>query len=295
MRAMRCAVRLLAGGCVAASLLGGCDRFRRGPEDAGVADAGPRGPSVVRLPPTDDHWQLVGTSWPGATGSQGAVLLLHQLGSNRAEWGKLVERLQRPPAIRVLAIDLRGHGESALRVRGETSQGPVFERQTWESFGEDPARWAGLKDDAVAGARHLFNTGEVRSVVVVASSIGASAAVAGLFNGPSNELRVTGLAMVSPGLDYHGIQTLPRIEEYAGVPTIPPRTAWMMAGERDEESARAVATLAAAARGINVERVIVPGSDAHGVSLLNADATDARWDALDRYIRATLRAPARAR
>jgi len=36
---------------------------------------------------------------------------------------------------------------------------------------------------------------------------------------------------------------------------------------------------------------VVPASDAHGVSLLNAEP--ARWDALERYVRTVLRAPRR--
>nr|MBK7070627.1 hypothetical protein [Deltaproteobacteria bacterium] len=133
---MRRAEQILAWSCVAAALLGGCKRWRGGGEDAGVPDAGPRGPALVQLPPTEERWQWVGTLYPGADGQTGAVLLLHQLGSNRAEWQPLIDRLQQPPAITVLSLDLRGHGDSV--------RGPQSDRQTWEGFGEDPARWAGL-------------------------------------------------------------------------------------------------------------------------------------------------------
>ncbi len=279
MRAMRSAERILAWSCVAAALLGGCKRWRGGAVDAGVPDTGPRGPSMVQLPPTEERWQWVGTLYPGADGLAGAVLLLHQLGSNRAEWQPLVDRLQRPPAITVLSLDLRGHGDSV--------RGPQSDRQTWEGFGEDAARWAGLPRDAVAGARYLFNAGAARSVVVVGSSIGASAAVAGL----ADEPRVVGLAMISPGLGYHGLDALGPMRSYAAMPTTPARTAWLMAAERDGESARAVTTLATEASGITVEQAVVPSSDAHGVSLLNAEP--ARWDALERYVRTVLRAPRR--
>jgi pimeloyl-ACP methyl ester carboxylesterase len=277
---MRRAERILAWSCVAAALFGGCKRWRGGGEDAGVPDAGPRGPAVVQLAPTEERWQWVGTLYPGAEGTTGAVLLLHQLGSNREEWRPLIDRLKLAPAITVLSLDLRGHGDSV--------RGPQSDRQTWEGFGEDPARWAGLPRDAVAGARYLFNEGAARSVVVVGSSIGASAAVAGL----ADEPRVVGLAMISPGLAYHGLDALGPMRAYAVLPTTPPRTAWMMAAERDEESARALATLATEAAGIAVERAVVPASDAHGVSLLNADP--ARWDALERYVRTVLRAPRRS-
>ena len=277
---MRSAVRLLAWSWVALALGGGCKRWRGGAEDAGVVDAGPRGPAAAEFE-TDDHWKLEGTLSPGAEGSTGAVLLLHQLGSNRAEWQPLVERLQRPPAVAVLALDLRGHGESV--------QGPRSERQTWESFGEDAALWAGLARDAAAGAQYLLTSGAARSLVVVGSSIGASAAVAGL----ASESHVVGLAMISPGLAYHGLDALAPMRAYAGaVDAGPPRTAWLIAGERDEGSAAAVAALTTEAAGITVEHAVVAGSEAHGVALLNADAT--RWDALERYVREALHAPRRA-
>ena len=277
---MRSAERIVAWSWIAASLLGGCQRWRHRGEDAGPTDAARPGPVVVQLPPTEEHWQWVGTLSRGAEGQTGAVLLLHQLGSNRAEWQPLVDRLQRPPAVTVLSLDLRGHGDSV--------RGPQSERQTWEGFGEDPVRWAGLSRDAVAGARYLFNVVAARSVVVVGSSIGASAAVAGL----ADEQRVAGLAMISPGVAYHGLDALAPMRAYAVLPTTPARTAWIMAGEGDVESAAAVATLATEATGIAVERAVVPASDAHGVSLLNADPT--RWDALERYVRTVLRVPRRA-
>lgn len=271
----------MAWSCVAAALLGGCKRWRGRGDDAGVVDAGPRGPAAVELP-TEDRWQLASTLHPGADGATGAVLLLHQLGSHREEWQPLVARLQLPPAVTVLALDLRGHGDSV--------QGPQSARQTWEGFGEDPARWAGLPRDAVAGARYLFtaNAGAVRSVVVVGSSIGATAAVAGL----ADEPRVVGLAMISPGVAYHGLDALGPMRAYAVLPTVPARTAWMMAAAGDVESARDLGTLVTEAPGLRVERAVVPGSDAHGVALLNA--APARWDALEAYIRGVLRAPRRA-
>ncbi len=270
----------MAWSCVAAALLGGCKRWRDRGADAGVADAGPRRPAVVQLPPTEERWQWVGTLYPGADGATGAVLLLHQLGSNRGEWQPLVARLQDPPAVTVLALDLRGHGDSV--------RGPQSERQTWEGFGEDPARWGGVPRDAVAGARYLFNAGAARSLVVVGSSIGGTAAVAGL----ADEPRVVGLAMISPGVAYHGLDALGPMRAYAVLPTVPTRTAWMMAAAGDVESARDLGTLATEAPGMRVERSVVPGSDAHGVALLNA--APARWGALEAYIRGVLRAPRRA-
>jgi pimeloyl-ACP methyl ester carboxylesterase len=292
---MRRAERLLAWSWVAVALLGGCERWRNRGADAGAADAGPVGPSPVQLE-TDDGWRLAGTLHPGAPGATGAVLLLHQLGSSRAEWQPLVGLLQRPPAVTVLALDLRGHGESV--------QGPQNARQTWEGFGEDPARWAGLANDAAAGARYLYAAGAAQSVVAVGSSIGGSAAVVGLAEMPravagadaavalAAERQIVGLALVSPGLAYHGLETPDAMRRYAGLATTPARTVGMTAGDRDGESASALATLAAQASPLRVERAGGAASDAHGVSLLNADP--ARWASLDRYIRTVLGMPLRA-
>lgn len=276
---MRSVARWMALGCVAASLLGGCGRKASPSADAGAPDTGPRRPEVQEIR-TRDNWRLAGTLYPGAAStSQVAVLLLHQLGSNRGEWGPLVERLQQPPAVTVLTLDLRGHGDS--------TRGPSSDHQTWEGFGEDPQRWEGLATDARAGAQLLMTIAGARSLAAVGSSIGGSAALAGL----ADDGHLVGLALVSPGTRYHGLDALAPMRTYATTLTVPPRTAWMTLGGRDAESARSLPALLAEATGIMVNPVVVTDSEAHGVSLLVQDPTGARWNALDRYVRAALRVP----
>ncbi len=253
----------------------GCRGMLGGARDAGAPDAGPTGPVTLRLPATRDGWQLAATLWSGAPGAPtGAVLLLHQLGSDRDEWRPLVERLQRAPAVMVLALDLRGHGDSV--------QGPTSTHQRWEEFGDDATRWVGVAVDAAAGLRPLVGVGGARTVVAIGSSLGGSAAFAGL----ASEPRVVGLGWVSPGLAYRGLDAVAPLHEFVSAPTAARRSLWMIAAEGDPGSTAAMATLAGAAGSVPVVRTVVAGSDAHGVALLNADP--ARWDALDRWARDAL-------
>lgn len=245
--------------------------------DAGADAAARRGPAAVQLPPTPDRWSLTGTLTLGADNHGAAVLLLHQLGSTRAEWSQLVERLQRPPAVTVLALDLRGHGESV--------QGPGGSDERWESFGEDPAKWEGLRHDALAGVQFLRMSGGARSVVIVGSSIGSSAALMA-----AAELdQVAGLVMVSPGAVYHGLDVLPSVAGFLSrsqqrAPVL------LLAGDQDTYSVEGVSTLGDA-MGTVAERQVYPGRE-HGVSLCNVDPE--RWNRVETFIRRALGVPRRA-
>lgn len=260
--------------CLTLLLALGCSGKRAA--DAGVDAGARRGPSTVQLPPTADRWSLTGTLTLGADNHGAAVLLLHQLGSSRAEWSQLVERLQRPPAVTVLALDLRGHGESV--------QGPGGSDERWESFGEDPTKWEGLRRDVSAGVQFLRMSGGARSVVIVGSSIGSTAALQG-----AAELdQVAGLVMISPGLAYHGVDVLPSVAGFAQrsqqrSPVL------LVAGDQDTYSVEAVSTLGDA-MGTVAERQVYPGRE-HGVSLCNVDPE--RWSRVEGFIRQALGVPRR--
>src|SRR5512137_616212 len=74
---------------------------------------------LVRLTAHDDLG-LVGAYFPVETTNAPAVLLLHSFGKDRTEWDAIAPMLQRN-GLAVLALDLRGHGESSRRL---TADGP---------------------------------------------------------------------------------------------------------------------------------------------------------------------------
>ncbi len=252
-------------------------------DDAGDAAADSARPSrpvpvSIQLPPTVDRWRPWATVAAGARPDL-AVVLVHQLGSNRREWQPLVARLQQRDAITTLALDLRGHGDSV--------RGPRDERVSWESFGTDPERWMAAAYDVLAAVTYLRSQGAVR-VVIVGSSMGASAALLAatgtLPPGAPTLLdppEVNGLALLSPGLAYRGVDIREPMETWL----TRRRPLLLFAGERDGTSADAVSVLAPV-QGQGLDRAVFPGASEHGVALCNA--VPDRWVRLERWIRQTL-------
>jgi len=122
---------------------------------------------------TEDNVMLVGDFYEG--GEKG-IILLHILGATRSVWRDFAQELQRD-GYSVLAIDLRGHGESDLNFR---------------IFGEK--EFNDMILDARAAKRFLSK----EQNVVIGASIGANTAIKF-----ANE--VDAAIALSPGLNYRGI------------------------------------------------------------------------------------------
>ncbi len=265
-----------------ASLLMIACKPKHAPTDAATDARAPSRPSasVVQLAPALDGWRSTATLFPGADPGVG-VVLVHQLGSNRGEWAALVAKLQEGRAVTSLAVDLRGHGDSTT--------GPRDKRVMWESFGTDRERWSCTALDVLAAVQSLRLAG-ARRVAVVGSSIGGSAALLAATStlgsyAPPPSAEIDALALLSPGLDYHGLETAEPMRRYLATH----RPLLMFAAEGDDESAAAVQALAPGNLP-DVEAEVFAGTTAHGVSLCNL--APARWARLDAWIRRALGVPA---
>lgn len=195
---------------------------------------------------TSDGVTISGTFVGGDEGEDQApgpvAVLVHQLGSTRAEWTPLVEALTRAPRISVLAIDLRGHGEST-RAGERTLDFNAFDEGDWAKLEIDVA-------GAVALARERF---EANRIVLVGSSIGSSAVIRAAASDPS----IAAVAAISPGRAYRGVDAMTPIAALSGRPFL----AIASSGEADSaESARAMA----AATGGEVQ--LYRGT-AHGIAI----------------------------
>lgn len=265
---MRRCLGLLA---VLIPLAAGCDRFSRREPPRPVVQR--HEPEQVQLPPTADRWVPRATLVRGATPER-AVLLVHQLASDRSEWAPLVHRLREAPAITTLAIDLRGHGES--------TRGPMGNAVSWTSFGTDAAQWAGVVSDVTSAAGYLAQLQATR-VVLVGSSIGASACA----QVAASRAEVEGLVMISPGLSYQGLDARQPFGAFiAG--GHPPHRALLLGAAGDPPAAEALPVLARLGVG-RVESTLFPNERRHGVSLCNTRSE--RWDRIESFIRQTLDAP----
>lgn len=148
---------------------------------------------------TEDGVTISGDYYAGR-GAEG-VLLLHMMPATKASWKDFAPRL-REQGMHVLAIDLRGHGDS--------DGGPTG----YKTF-SDAEHQAGIKDVA-AGVAFLMGHGVAPdSLSIIGASIGANLAIryAGEHEGVRNVIAL------SPGIDYRGVLT----EPYLGVSGRPRR------------------------------------------------------------------------
>jgi alpha-beta hydrolase superfamily lysophospholipase len=146
---------------------------------------------------TDDGISIAATWYEPSLRPAPAVILVHMLGRSRRDWDGFASRLA-SSGIGALAIDLRGHGESA-------------------SGGTAPDYSAMVKD--VAAARRYLNTrGDVRPsrIGIAGASIGANLAALEAAADPG----IASVALLSPSLDYRGLRIEAAVRKYGNRPML---------------------------------------------------------------------------
>jgi esterase/lipase len=184
---------------------------------------------------TIDDWSIRGTLY---NSNGNSVLLLHGLGDHRTAWVEFARVLQ-DKGYKVLAIDMRGHGESTLK--GSTTK-------TWEQFTVQD--YASMAKDLSAAQEFL---GE-KNISIIGASIGANIALNYAAGG-----KVSSLVLLSPGLNYHDIKAEPAMRLYKG-------PVYIAAADMDQYSADSASQLYRLASG-EKELEITSGSS-HGTVLL---------------------------
>lgn len=137
-----------------------------------------------------DYYQASGVSARG-------LLLLHMMPAVRASWKAFAEKAQ-SAGFHVLAVDLRGHGES----QGGPSEASLAKGgpDGYRSFSD--AEHQASQMDVEAGAEFLKGRGAA-SIYLGGASIGANLALQYLAEYPEAKAAF----LLSPGLDYRGIKT----------------------------------------------------------------------------------------
>jgi len=241
----------------------GCAEKTSGPGSGGnqtPAAAPQNTPSVGETPlvtgqrvvfNSSDGVELAGFLVPGSPGGPG-VCLFHMMGKDRNSWGDLPARLN-AGGCTVLAVDLRGHGESRAR---KTAGGE--ERLDYRTM--TPAQFAGMVDDVGSAVRYLTGPGKAdpNRVVIIGASIGANAAFLAARDLPG----VVGCALLSPGLDYRGL----KVEEAAA--GYGERRLFLVAARGDRYSQDTVLALAARTSPDQTSTRLIDG-DAHGTQMLD--------------------------
>ena len=211
-----------------------------------------------------DGLELAAEFRPADSTSPAGAVLVHMLGSDRHAWQSFAQRLQRA-GVATIAFDMRGHGESRRQPRGSVS---------FQSF--TTAEWMAALNDIDAAVIALRERGvDPERIAVIGASIGANLSLHYAANHPD----VAAAVLLSPGLDYRGVDTKRALDRYM------PRPLLLMASEGDAYAAQSCSTLAAAAHEAFVELRLYPGS-AHGTDML--DVSDAAAPQIIQWIELTL-------
>lgn len=136
---------------------------------------------------TNDNVNLVGTYYQ-ATGTTG-VLLLHMMPATKESWESFATKLQ-SAGFNVLAIDLRGHGESDGGANG------------YKNF-SDADHQASIHD--VEAAVEFLKSKKVSQISIAGASIGANLALWYMADHPDIKKGI----LLSAGYNYHGVVTEP--------------------------------------------------------------------------------------
>lgn len=177
-----------------------------------------------------------------AENAKGTVLLLHGLGSNLDEWYYFSRDLNRE-GWATIAFDFRGHGDSLEQ------QGRELD---WMKFNL-AARESALRD--VEAAAKLAEPG--KPLWLMGSSFGANMAVR--YGAAHPE--VSGLVLLSPGLEHAGIEITGNISALNGRPVL------LAAAEGDPYAAGSVKYLDEQL-GEPKKMLVYEGSDGHGQAML---------------------------
>ncbi len=174
------------------------------------------------------------------------LVLAHMVGSNRAAWEPFATRAQRAGYL-CLAFDARGHGESI---------GQGGQRLSYRNF--DTPDWLAIVNDMAAAHKALVENGaDPANVAVVGASIGANLALQ--YAVAHRDVAAT--VMISPGLDYKGVETEQPLKDLGKRPVL------LVTSRGDSYSAQSCATLKKAASGFCELREYA--GSAHGTNLLD--------------------------
>ena len=188
---------------------------------------------------TLDGVEIKGHYWQG---SNTAVLLLHMMPATKESWSNFAELLNKT-GFTVLAIDLRGHGESL-------TQG--IRKLDFRKF-SDAEHQASIKDVEAAVA-YLTAEG-AKNIYITGASIGANLAL--LYQSQHPEIKKT--VLLSAGLDYRGALAEPAARKLQAE-----QASFIVEGSSDVSCSGTAKKLASL---INGSKASIFNTAAHGTNL----------------------------
>ncbi len=178
-----------------------------------------------------DGFELIATYIPPAKEHAAGVILMHMYCGKRQDWEPLLAGLKEA-GYAVLAFDFRGHGQS--KAGGKVDIEKLSDKKA-------EALCAGLALDAAAAAAFLDGRPEVDAsrLALIGGSVGANVCLNHAVRNPA----VKAIVLLSPGLDYLGIESKSAMKACANRPI------FMLASRPDVDSVKCVETLADVAKG----------------------------------------------
>ena len=194
---------------------------------------------------TDDGIQIAATWYEPPSRSAPAVILVPMLHRTRRDWDGVGARLA-SEGIGALAIDLRGHGDSA----GVATEG-------------EPPDYSAMVADLSAARRFVASRVHGR-VGIAGASLGANLAALEASGDPA----IASLALLSPSLDYRGLRIEAAVRKYGDRPAL------LVSSDDDPYATRSVKDLQKAGGG--TREGLLLSQAGHGTTMLGRNADLAR-------------------
>lgn len=148
---------------------------------------------------TSDGIEIIGDFYQTKNKNDTAIIMLHMMPTDRSSWKNFAMKLQKD-GFQSLAIDLRGHGES-INQNNKTLN--------YQKFSDAEHQDSIL--DIEAAAKFFLRKGlKLNQILLIGASIGANLALEFQAENPL----IKGVILLSPGLNYRGIETEPLIKRF---------------------------------------------------------------------------------
>ena len=206
---------------------------------------------------TDDGVRLAGLYHPADRSGAYTWVLLHGLGSYKEEWEPFA-RQAAGQGNGIFLFDARGHGES-----NHLKSGGAISYKDWQSTGPG-SPWSRMPSDVASAFQMLrkrFGLSDTE-IAVGGASLGANVALVYA----SAHASVPALLLLSPGIEYAGIQAPSAFYAYRGRPV------FMAASPNDAYAYSSARRLADLSPGPACR--MVDGKNGHGVNMLDAEFTE---------------------
>ncbi len=204
---------------------------------------------------TTDSWDIYFTLYYSkeehdVTAPDTAVVLVHQLGSDRSDYDELVPLLHEGlPTADIIAMDWRGHGKS-------TAKG------SYQQFGSADYKLVKRDIEAIKSKLGVLRP-SIKKYYIMGISLGSSIAL----DYAQEHGEVDKLVMISPGVAYHNYDIREDMEGYL-------HELYIATASEDRYSMSSANELYSLSPSDNKELMIYYGMSEHGTALFDATADD---------------------